>query len=151
MVKKNQSFKYYEAVGRRKEAVARCRLYLVNKTKVALVKEEKIQAGEIRVNNLPIEQYFPRLSDKTKYLLPLKLTASEERFAISIKVKGGGKAGQLGAVILAVARALEKVDKEKNRPVLKKLGLLHRDPRVKERRKVGTGGKARREKQSPKR
>lgn len=151
MVKKIKNLKYYEAVGRRKEAVARCRLYLTAKDKTATLKEQKIKAGEIIINGQPVAKYFPRLAEKTKYLVPLKATASEERFAISILVKGGGQSGQLAAVILALARALEKVDKENNRPPLKELGLLRRDPRIRERRKVGTGGKARRAKQSPKR
>lgn len=66
-------------------------------------------------------------------------------------VQGGGKKGQLGAIIHGLARAIEKTDKETLRPILKKAGLLTRDSRTRERRKVGTGGKARRVKQSPKR
>ena len=83
-------------------------------------------------------------------MLPLKATSSVDRFAISIKVSGGGKKGQLGAIVHGISRALVLVD-EANKKILRSLGLITRDPRVKERRKVGTGGKARREKQSPKR
>ena len=151
MVKKIKNLKYYESVGRRKEAVSRCRLFLTSKEKTATVEDQKIKAGEILVNNQPIAKYFPRLADKTKYLVPLKVTGTEERFAISIQVKGGGPAGQLTAVIHSISRALEKVDKDANHKSLKDLGLLTRDPRTRERRKVGTGGKARRAKQSPKR
>ena len=64
---------------------------------------------------------------------------------------GGGKKGQLGAVTHGMARAFDKLDREKFRPELKKAGLLTRDSRTRERRKIGTGGKARRKKQSPKR
>jgi len=122
MIKKIKNLKYYETVGRRKEAVARCRLYLTAKDKVTTIGEQKIKPGEIIVNGQPVEKYFPRLAEKTKYLVPLKITKSEERFAVSIKVKGGGQAGQLTAVIHSLARALEKVDQE-NRPALKELGL----------------------------
>ncbi|MEK7526737.1 MAG: 30S ribosomal protein S9, partial [Patescibacteria group bacterium] len=62
-----------------------------------------------------------------------------------------GRVGQLGATILGIARTIEKMNSEKYRPALKKAGLLTRDDRTRERRKVGTGGKARRKKQSPKR
>jgi small subunit ribosomal protein S9 len=59
--------------------------------------------------------------------------------------------GQLDAVILGISRALEKVDKEKFRPILKKRGFMTRDPRAKQRRKAGFAGKSRAKKQSPKR
>ena len=151
MVKKVKSVKYFEAVGRRKLAVARVRLYLVNKEKFAMIGTEKIKAGEILVNHRPVEKFFTTVSDKIQYLTPFKLTKSEDRFATSILIKGGGMIGQLTAVMLGVSRALEKVGKEAYRPILKKAGLLTVDARARERRKVGTGGKARRAKQSPKR
>jgi len=111
----------------------------------------KISQGEIYVNGKLISQLFPRQIDKARYLVPLKITNNEDRFAISILVQGGGKNGQLEAIIHGLARAIEKVDHDQYRPTLKKHGLLTRDPRVRERRKVGMGGKARRKKQSPKR
>jgi len=152
MAKKNKIFKYYEAVGRRREAVARVRLYLVNKKdKTAKVNKLKIKQGEIYVNYKPISSVFKSKVEEEKYMLPLKLTKNEKRFAISVKIKGGGKNGQLEAMVNGLAKAIEKADKETYRPILKKKGLLTRDPRVRERRKVGTGGKARRKKQSPKR
>ena len=80
----------------------------------------------------------------------MSLTNSLDRFAIVVKVNGGGKEGQLDAVSLGISRAMLKVD-DATRLVLKKEGLLTRDARVRERRKVGTGGRARRKKQSPKR
>lgn len=151
MPKKSKNLKYYEAVGRRKEAIARIRLYLTGKNNFASVDGVKVKAGEIFVNKKPIALSFPTVGEKNRYLLPLKLTQTEDRFAVSIHLKGGGKSGQLGAMSQGLARAVEKVDKEAYRGTLKKQGLLTRDARTRERRKVGTGGKARRAKQSPKR
>ncbi len=148
---RKQTLKYYEAVGRRKEATARVRLYIVGNKKAVKVNDIEIKKGEIIVNGKPIEKIYPHPWEKNIYMKPLVLTGCEERFAISIKVNGGGKQGQLGAIVHGLARALEKVDRDAYRPVLKKEGLLTRDPRARERRKVGTGGKARRKKQSPKR
>ena len=85
------------------------------------------------------------------YQEPFRTTNTLGRFAVSITTTGGGIFGQLGAAIHGLSRALEKVDKEKFRPILKKRGLMTRDPRKKERRKAGFAGKARARKQSPKR
>jgi len=68
-----------------------------------------------------------------------------------VKVAGGGNSGQLDAMIQGIARALSAIDTGKFRPILKTSGLLTRDARIRQRRMVGTGGKARRAKQSPKR
>jgi len=149
--KKSVKLKYYQAVGRRKEAVAIIRLHILGKKTTDLVGGKKVKRGEIFVNEKPIEQIYPSLDSRFKYQEPLKLTESENRFVITIKVKGGGKEGQLDAIRQGLARALEKVNREDYRPILKKRGLLTRDARVRERRKVGMGGKARRKKQSPKR
>lgn len=135
--------KYYQAIGRRKTAVARVRLYDVGKSGSVSVDGVTIKKGEISVNKKNM-----KVGD---YLDPLVLTQNDKRFAISILVKGGGKSGQIDAIIHGLSRAVEKVDKDKYRNTLKKAGLLKRDPRAKERRKVGHGGKARRKKQSPKR
>jgi small subunit ribosomal protein S9 len=151
MVKKTKDLKYYEAVGRRKEAVARVRLYIAGKDKTVTVDGNKIKAGEVFINRKSANLLFPAILEKNIYLQPLKLTQNENRFAVTILLAGGGRAGQLDAIVLGLARALEKVDKETYRPVLKKQGLFTRDSRTRERRKVGTGGKARRAKQSPKR
>lgn len=151
MVKKTKNLKYYQGLGRRKEAVARVRLYIVGKEKTVDAVGTKIKKGEIFVNKKPYEQIFPSISEKTILLEPLSLTESLNRFAISILVDGGGKTGQLEAIVLGLARALESSDKAALRPGLKKAGFLTQDARERERRKVGTGGKARRAKQSPKR
>ena len=108
------------------------------------------EKGEILVNNKKAAEYFGAESEKV-YMEPFRVTNTQDKFAITAKVAGGGKAGQLDAVVLGIARALNTLDREKYRSLLKKKGLLTRDPRVRERRKVGMGGKARRRKQSPKR
>lgn len=139
---------YIFAVGRRKEAVARVRLY---PKAGATIGEHALKNGDILVNEQPIEKYFSGARVKSSYLEPLKVTDTLTTVSISIKVEGGGRKGQLDAVVMGMARALSLYNKEKFRPLLKKKGLLTRDSRVRERRKIGTGGKARRKKQSPKR
>lgn len=134
----NKSLSYYFAVGRRKEAVARVKL---------LISGDK----SIKVNGRDIAEYFPGKLSKVIWEAPLKAVNALNRFTIEIKVEGSGLNGQLGAVVHGFARALDKVDPENNHTVLRRLGFLTRDPRAKERRKIGTGGKARRQKQSPKR
>ncbi len=135
---KSSKSSYIQTVGRRRVATARVRIY-------------PFQKGEIEVNGQPIEQYFPGKIYKTIYQAPLLACNTIDKYKITIKVIGSGVSGQLGAVVHGLARALEKIDLEKFRPILKKRGFLTRDPRKKERRKVGMGGKARRKKQSPKR
>ncbi len=134
---------YYEAIGRRKSAVARVRLYLPEKAGSISLKGVNVKKGEMVVNSKHVKA--------DDYFVPLRLTENDKRFAVSIVVKGGGKTGQLEAIVHGLARALEKIDKNQYRSTLKKAGLLTRDARVKERRKVGRGGKARKQKQSPKR
>ncbi len=151
MPKKTKNLQYYEAVGRHKEALARVRLYIIGKANEVTVNNQKIKKGEITINKKPAAAVFASAVDKARYLYPLKITSNEDRFAISVRTKGGGKTGQLEAMIHGLARALQKVDKEAYHSILKKEKLLTRDPRTRERRKVGTGGKARRAKQSPKR
>jgi len=151
MAKKTKDINYYEAVGRRKQSVARVRLYLPKKKGEVLVNKLNIKAGEIYINGKSLEKSALKPYEKNFLSLPLTLTKNQDRFAISILVSGGGTTGQLDAMVHGIARALEIVDKEAYRPTLKANGLLTRDPRKKETRKVGTGGKARRMKQSPKR
>lgn len=135
------------AIGRRKSSTAEVRLY---KKDATVWGGTEVKKGEFVVNNKPALEYFGRAFEKA-YKKPFQITGSENKFAVSIKVRGGGKMGQLDAAILGLARALDKVDKEKFHTSLKKNGMLTRDPRVRERRKVGMGGKSRRRKQSPKR
>ncbi len=147
---KQQKRDYTFAVGRRREAVARVRIY--DTVKEGLMwKDAAVTKGEILVNQKPISAYFS--GDVMKYLYsePFRITNTQNKFTVTARVTGGGPKGQLGAVVAGISNALSKMDTEKYRPLLKKKGLLTRDPRVRERRKVGTGGKARRAKQSPKR
>jgi len=115
---------YYEAVGRRKTATARVRLYPAGET------------PEIVVNGKTVTDYFPRLADQKSLIEPLRLTETESQFNVSVIVKGGGITGQAGAVRLGIARALIKVDETLRAP-LKKEGFMTRDPRAKERKKPG--------------
>ena len=128
---------YTYALGRRKSASARVRLF---KGK-----------GENMVNGEPIEKYFPGDIFKDAWTKPFKLTDSIEKYFVTVNVRGGGKNGQLEATSLGISRALAALDRDKFRFSLKKAGLLSRDSRIRERRKVGMGGKSRRQKQSPKR
>lgn len=141
---------YTYAVGRQKEAVARIRLYAQFKDD-AKWENTPLKKEQILVNAKPIEEYFPGPSSKAQYMLPFNLTDSFSKYAITVRVTGGGRNGQLDAMTIGIARALSAIDPVKFRSVLKAAGLLTRDARVRERRKVGTGGKARRKKQSPKR
>lgn len=125
------------AVGRRRSAIARVRLY---KGK-----------GESMVNQKPIAEYFPGTIAETFLKNPFLVTKTDGKYWVSVKVVGGGKNGQLDAVVHGISRALAATDPDNFKTVLRKQGLLTRDPRIRERRKVGMGGKARRKKQSPKR
>ncbi len=127
--------KYYEGVGRRKSATARVRLFA--------------GSGAFTVNEKPMTEYFPVSGLQTQALSPLKVTANEQRFTITVLVKGGGPVGQSDAVSLGLARALLAADEAFKSP-LRKAGLLTRDPREKERKKPGLK-KARKAKQYTKR
>lgn len=151
MVKKTKNVLYYEGIGRRRTSVAVVRLFIPGKDKTATVGDLKIKEGEMYVNGKKIEETFPALHQKVQYLKPMALVKADDRFCVSITVNGGGIQGQLEAIMHGLSRALEKTDKEVVRPILKKEALLKRDPRARQRRKVGTGGKSRRAKQSPKR
>lgn len=148
--KKQVKKEYVYAIGRQKEAVARVRLYAHVKED-AKWGETPIKKEQILVNAIPVEEYFPGPRAKAQYMQPLVITETFSKYAITVKVVGGGKNGQLDAMTKGIARALSALDPQKFRTSLKTVGLLTRDARVRERRKVGTGGKARRKKQSPKR
>ncbi len=146
-LKKDSAFKdYILAVGRRKNATALVRLYKDDVTLNGI----SVKKGEVVVNKKSAIEYFGK-NNEVIFIEPIRSTNTQDKFAISIKVTGGGKIGQLEAVVLAIARALDKFDREKYRKILKRKGLLTRDSRVRQRRKVGMGGKSRRVKQSPKR
>lgn len=148
---KTKQKEYYEAVGRRKESVARVRFYMMDKEKQKTIMGKKISKGDILMNGKDIASFYPRQVDKMRYERPLILTDSVDRYGIAITVSGGGPHSQMQAITHGMARALCVVNEEEYKPLLKQEGFITRDPRKKERRKVGTGGKARRAKQSPKR
>ena len=137
MAAKTKKRNYTHAGGRRKTASARVRLH----------KGE----GEHQVNGIVIGKYFPGETMRLTWNKPFELTETAGKFFITAKVIGGGRRGQVEAVAHATAKAFSILNREKYRAVLKSAGLLTRDARTRERRKVGTGGKARRAKQSPKR
>ena len=135
---------YTYAVGRRKTANARVRIY-------ASKSVPGMDGVQLTVNGKPAEQYFPGETAKAAYRKPFILTETLTKMSASVVVSGSGKMGQLDAVIHGLARALALLDRDAFRATLKTAGLLTRDPRTRQRRMVGTGGKARRAKQSPKR
>ena len=114
--------KYYYGTGRRKNSVARVRLYP--------------GSGNITINGRSIDDYFGLDTLKLIVRQPLELTDTTEKFDIICTVKGGGVTGQAGAIRHGVSRALLVFDQEL-RPQLKKAGFLTRDPRMKERKKYG--------------
>ncbi len=111
------------ATGRRKEAVARVRLVP--------------GTGEWTVNGRPLDEYFPNKLHQQVVNEPFVTTDLVDRFDVIARIHGGGITGQAGALRLGVARALNAVDLEANRPSLKKAGLLTRDARAIERKKAG--------------
>lgn len=152
-IKRNKNAKrdYVFAVGRRKSAVARVRVFQAVKADLTWG-ETPVKKGDVFVNQKPIADYFSGEVSRRLYTEPLRVTnAHQQNYAFTIKVVGGGPSSQLQAVIAGISNALSKMDEEKYRPTLKKKGFLTRDSRVRERRVVGMGGKSRRKKQSPKR
>ena len=147
---KTQKKDFVFAVGRRRSAVARVRLYDSIKDGLTF-NDLPVKKGEILVNGMPIQDYFQGTLTRYEYSAPLRVANAQSQFAFTIKVEGGGKSGQLDAVVHGISQALSDYDTDKFRKVLKEKGFLTRDSRVRERRKVGKGGKARRAKQSPKR
>ncbi|MBE7324936.1 30S ribosomal protein S9 [Nocardioides sp. Y6] len=111
------------ATGRRKEAVARVRIVP--------------GTGVWTINGRTIEDYFPNKLHQQVVNEPFVTTELEGRFDVIARIHGGGITGQAGALRLGVARALNAVDLEANRAVLKSAGLLTRDARVIERKKAG--------------
>ena len=126
---------YFYGTGRRKESVARVRVYA--------------GTGKITINDRDINDYFGLETLKLIVRQPLAITDTTEKFDIVCRVSGGGVTGQAGAIRHGLSRALLQQD-ENNRPILKKAGFLTRDPRMKERKKPGLK-KARRAPQFSKR
>jgi small subunit ribosomal protein S9 len=109
--------------GRRKEAVARVRLIP--------------GSGKWTVNGKTLENYFPNKVHQQLVSEPFRTVGAENGYDVVARINGGGTSGQAGALRLGVARALNVIDRDANRPSLKKAGFLTRDPRVIERKKYG--------------
>ena len=110
-------------LGRRKEAVARVRLVP--------------GSGKWTINGRTLEDYFPNKLHQQDVNQPFKLLELEGAYDVIARINGGGPSGQAGALRLGIARALNEIDRENNRPALKKAGYLTRDARVIERKKAG--------------
>lgn len=120
----SKSQEFVRAVGRRKSAVARVRLYPKGK-------------GKIQINDKDFKQYFSYFELNQKITAPLKVVGKMQDFDFTIKVKGGGQLGQAQAVCHGIARALVKFNQDDYKKILRANGFLTRDPRVKERKKPG--------------
>jgi len=120
-----QTQQRYYATGKRKSAIAR--VYM------------KSGNGNITVNKRNYEEYFTRPSLKMIIKQPFEITGKNGQFDLFINVKGGGNAGQAGAVKHGISKALLEFDAQL-RPILKKAGFLTRDARVVERKKYGQPG-----------
>ena len=116
---------YFYGTGRRKSSVARVRLMQGN--------------GAITINGRDIDDYFGLETLKLIVRQPLALTETTGKYDVVCRVSGGGVTGQAGAIRHGIARALLQSEDDV-RPVLKKAGLLTRDPRMKERKKYGLKG-----------
>ena len=114
---------YFYGTGRRKNSVARVRVYQ--------------GTGKITVNDRDIDNYFGLDTLKLIVRQPLVLTETADKFDIVCRVAGGGVTGQAGAIRHGISRALLQYDSENLRSTLKKAGFLTRDPRMKERKKYG--------------
>jgi small subunit ribosomal protein S9 len=116
----------FNGIGRRKSSVARVTLTSPGK-------------GNIEVNGVTLDNYVPRESLATMVKQPLNALDKNKEYDISANAKGGGLAGQAGAIRLGISRALISANPE-NRPTLKSNGLLTRDSRKVERKKPGQPG-----------
>ena len=113
------------ATGRRRTSVARVQM--------------KPGSGVITVNDKPYDDYFPTITQQNSVLFPFVTANKLKQYDLSVNANGGGIIGQVGAIRLAISRALIQIDPDL-RPALKKEGLLRRDPRMKERKKAGQPG-----------
>jgi small subunit ribosomal protein S9 len=111
------------AVGRRKQAIARVRI--------------APGSGSFTVNGRELADYFPNKLHQQLINDPFKVLDLLGSYDVIAKITGGGPSGQAGALRLAIARSLNEIDRENNRPSLKKAGFLTRDARIIERKKAG--------------
>lgn len=124
--------KYYEAIGRRKEATARVRVF----TRKSTDKQASEDKAIIIVNEKPYFEYFNNAKMQGIVEAPLKKLKSLNRFKATVTTYGGGMAGQADAIKFGMSRALILFDMNFSKK-LRKAGFLTRDARVKERRKYG--------------
>jgi small subunit ribosomal protein S9 len=110
-------------LGRRKEAIARVRIIP--------------GSGKWKINGRTLDSYFPNKVHQQEVNEPFHVLELDGQYDVIARINGGGISGQAGALRLGIARALNAVDPETNRPTLKKAGFLTRDPRVIERKKAG--------------
>ncbi|HYJ88825.1 MAG TPA: 30S ribosomal protein S9 [Pyrinomonadaceae bacterium] len=115
----------YYGTGRRKTSTAR--VYL------------RAGGGDFKINRKPFDQYFPNETLRMIIRQPLNLTETVGKFDVLINVRGGGPAGQAGAIRHGITRALLEYNADL-RPTLKQAGLITRDDRIKERKKYGQKG-----------
>jgi len=115
----------YNATGRRKTSVAQVFM--------------KPGSGNIIINKKPLNEYFPYETMKMIIKQPLNLVGVNGKYDITVRVRGGGYSGQAAAIRHGIARALVQINSD-FRPILKKEGLLTRDPREVERKKYGQKG-----------
>ncbi len=115
----------YYGTGRRKTSTAR--VYL------------RAGGGDFQINRKPFDQYFPNETLRMIIRQPLQLTETVSKFDVLINVRGGGPAGQAGAIRHGITRALLEFNADL-RPALKQAGLITRDDRIKERKKYGQKG-----------
>ena len=111
------------ATGRRKQAIARVRIVP--------------GTGRWTINGRDLESYFPNKVHQQAVNEPFKVLDLDGSYDVLARVHGGGASGQAGALRLGIARCLNEVDAEVNRPPLKRAGFLTRDARIKERKKAG--------------
>ena len=111
------------ATGRRKEAIARVRLVP--------------GTGAWTINGRSLDDYFPNKVHQQEVNEPFVTIGAEGKFDVIARIHGGGISGQAGELRLGISRALNAIDEDGNRPLLKKAGFLTRDPRAKERKKYG--------------
>ncbi len=114
---------YFYGTGRRKKSIARVRLYP--------------GTGVVTINKRTIDDYFGLDTLKLVVNQPFAVTSTEGKFDVVCTVVGGGVSGQAGAIRHGIARALDQASAEEYHALLKKAGLLTRDPRMKERKKYG--------------
>lgn len=110
-------------LGRRKQAIARVRIMP--------------GTGVIKVNGRELAEYFPNKLHQQLIQDPFTVLDLSGQYDVIARITGGGVAGQAGALRLGISRALNEIDRDNNRPALKKAGFLSRDARVIERKKAG--------------